>query len=337
MNRQANRIDWIDLGKGFSIFLVVLGHVVLGLYESNKFLEYNNLLWVSVQVIYIFHIPVFFALSGYFFKPLNSFKDFKYYFFNKSIQLGLPYIFYNIIQYILQSIGGNSVRNPSSFTDLLNIYKSPLGVSWFLYVLWGIFIFLGLLSIIIKDKIKLFIVTLIILLIVNIFPNDYMIIQRVGLWSSVFMLGNILKDFKLKNLKYSALLLFFTILSYLGIWYYFDFDNRISYYLPRIWGIIFFIIVPFAFIVFSNLPYNKFYKYFVKYGRDSLVIYIIHAPIVSVTRIFLLKIGIDNVFIHIVLGIIIGWFGSILILYVIRRISCINFIFYPTNYIRIEK
>lgn len=39
-----NRINWIDFGKGFTIFLVLLGHVFLGLYESGKFSSYDKML-----------------------------------------------------------------------------------------------------------------------------------------------------------------------------------------------------------------------------------------------------------------------------------------------------
>ena len=60
------RIDWVDFGKGFSIFLVLVGHVLLGLFQSNKFTNSNEALMIFIEQLYIFHIPVFFALSGYF-------------------------------------------------------------------------------------------------------------------------------------------------------------------------------------------------------------------------------------------------------------------------------
>ncbi|EFW89489.1 hypothetical protein HMPREF0819_0322 [Streptococcus equinus ATCC 9812] len=35
---SKQRIGWIDFGKGLVIFLVVLGHVFLGLYQSDDFI-----------------------------------------------------------------------------------------------------------------------------------------------------------------------------------------------------------------------------------------------------------------------------------------------------------
>ena len=69
-----SRINWIDFGKGLAIFLVLVGHILLGMYQSEKFPIWNNLLLLLIAQIYIFHIPVFFALSGYFFQTGIKFK-----------------------------------------------------------------------------------------------------------------------------------------------------------------------------------------------------------------------------------------------------------------------
>ena len=68
------RIEWIDFGKGFTIFLVVIGHVLLGLYQSNRFVDTNDFILFLTQSVYIFHIPVFFTLSGFLFNPLSSWE-----------------------------------------------------------------------------------------------------------------------------------------------------------------------------------------------------------------------------------------------------------------------
>lgn len=334
---KMSRIDWIDFGKGFTIFLVVVGHVLLGLYQSERFPDFADSLWLGVQTIYIFHMPVFFALSGYFFKAQESFKGYLYFVLQKTLQLGIPYIFYNVIQFVLQTMGGSSVRDAASLSDLVLIYKAPLGVSWFLYVLWGIFLVLGFLSIWIKDKNILFSITLVMLLAVSFFPSDVMLIQRVGLWASVFMLGSLLRGIEFKHIKICLPILGLTIFAYLVLWSQVDFANRISYSLPRFWGIIFFLVAPFAFMAFEKVPSSAFKNYFVKYGAYSLVIYILHAPIVSVTRIFLLKLGISNLFLHLPLGLLAGWFGSIFAIYLMVKIPYIDFIFYPARYITLRK
>lgn len=46
------RIAWIDLAKGIVIILMVLGHVIIGRMDLNKF-------------IFIFHMPFFFIMAGF--------------------------------------------------------------------------------------------------------------------------------------------------------------------------------------------------------------------------------------------------------------------------------
>jgi len=52
----SERIVWIDNLKGFAIFLVTLGHVLIGLGAGDS---------VPKNVIYAFHMPLFFGISGY--------------------------------------------------------------------------------------------------------------------------------------------------------------------------------------------------------------------------------------------------------------------------------
>lgn len=54
-NIKENRIEYIDLIKGFTILLVVLGHIY----------QYNNPIKIW---IYSFHMPLFFIISGFFAK-----------------------------------------------------------------------------------------------------------------------------------------------------------------------------------------------------------------------------------------------------------------------------
>jgi len=74
--------------------------------------------------------------------------------------------------------------------------------------------------------------------------------------------------------------------------------------------------------------------YFSKIGRNSLVIYLLHAPIVSVTRITLLKLNISNIYVHLILGLLLGWYGSLFILYLIKKVSYVDFVFYPMKYLK---
>jgi fucose 4-O-acetylase-like acetyltransferase len=62
------RKKWIDALKGIGIFCVVLGHALNGfigegIFENNKYLIAN----IIEYIIGIFHMPLFFMVSGYLF------------------------------------------------------------------------------------------------------------------------------------------------------------------------------------------------------------------------------------------------------------------------------
>lgn len=81
----TKRQNWIDVLKGIGIILVVFGHV----YSKNP---------VSIW-IYSFHMPLFFALSGFIFAAYSYNKkvSFKDYFIKKLKSLIVPFILFRMI------------------------------------------------------------------------------------------------------------------------------------------------------------------------------------------------------------------------------------------------
>lgn len=62
MEKKKNRVEYIDVAKGISIFFVIMGHAANNLDEP----FYRVLL-------YTFHMPLFFMLSGILMKPKNAY------------------------------------------------------------------------------------------------------------------------------------------------------------------------------------------------------------------------------------------------------------------------
>lgn len=79
------RIDFIDKIKGVCIILVIYSHILGDLFEGLRF-------------IFCFHMPIFFCLSGLFFKPYTCYKEF----LRKKVNaLLVPFVFFYIISYSL--------------------------------------------------------------------------------------------------------------------------------------------------------------------------------------------------------------------------------------------
>lgn len=63
MNKTECRLDYIDVLKGFAIFLMVMGHALSWSYSTDVVRTPDNAF--VRNLIYAFHMPLFFFLSGY--------------------------------------------------------------------------------------------------------------------------------------------------------------------------------------------------------------------------------------------------------------------------------
>lgn len=80
---QANsRIRWLDLAKGLGILSVMWGHIMLGGWTHD--------------MIYAFHMPAFFFLSGMVFRR-ERYKNFGAYALHRGRKLLLPYLFWSVV------------------------------------------------------------------------------------------------------------------------------------------------------------------------------------------------------------------------------------------------
>ena len=61
---EHKRVPWIDAIKGFAIINVVIGHVVDGYIGAGMYLEQVEIMEDIFNLIYSFHMALFFAISG---------------------------------------------------------------------------------------------------------------------------------------------------------------------------------------------------------------------------------------------------------------------------------
>lgn len=126
---MKNRLVYIDAAKGIGIILVVLGHL-------------DKTGQLSREMIYAFHMPFFFFISGLF---VSSSKGFKEYFSDAFKRLYVPFAFFTVLDIIRQI-----VLNLNDFTALEYIKKSVMSLSgwdyefiinrplWFLFALFAV-------------------------------------------------------------------------------------------------------------------------------------------------------------------------------------------------------
>ncbi|HLO29768.1 MAG TPA: acyltransferase family protein [Anaerolineales bacterium] len=136
----SKRIEYLDIARGLGILLVVLGHNDLGALSP-----------FAHQVIYSFHIPLFFFLSGYFINTSISFFD---YFKKRFHSILKPYLFTIFLIYFA-SVSFEKMSFQNAIGRILkSLYGSidyiDWGQLWFLPQLFVVslyaFIFISLVS-----------------------------------------------------------------------------------------------------------------------------------------------------------------------------------------------
>lgn len=125
----------IDIAKGLGIFLVVWGH-------TSATPE-----WISA-----FHMPLFFFLSGIFFRPNPNWRQFLK---SKSRRLLIPYIIYFYICNIFDGILHTLRNQPFDWNDRLLQFWAPCAMAgplWFLLALFWMLCLSNLLWQLAKSK-----------------------------------------------------------------------------------------------------------------------------------------------------------------------------------------
>lgn len=304
---QPKRDLLFDNIRGVLILLVVLGHALEYFRLENPIGEF---LYVF---IYLFHMPVFIFISGYFSKNLEKGRK-------TAVETFLvPYLLLNIILSVILFFMGK--------IEAIMI----LSPGWTLWYLYCMFIWRLLLPDLVKVR-----RILILSLIVGIFSGfltefgTYMAMARTLSFLPYFLAGYFTTPQRIQKIRLFFLGKFFSLMIVLfGLATAFFW---VSFRLPAeiLWGDraynlftmplyqnlladIFLYLMGFAFVfVFLNLATSKRY-FFSAWGQRTLAIYLLHiylvAPLVQLTE------DINDPLLHLAIIIL----GAILILYALSR------------------
>lgn len=130
---DRERFVWIDSARGIGIFLVVYAHVFRGLFRA-KLLAPTT--WVLAQdsVIYAFHMPLFFLLSGLF-SGRSATLSVTEFLRRRLVTILYPYIVWSVIQTLLMILASHYTNRAAALSDLVSLAWRPIDQFWFLYVL----------------------------------------------------------------------------------------------------------------------------------------------------------------------------------------------------------
>lgn len=325
---------WLDYLRAFACILVTLGHLVRG-FQDAAIIKDSLLASGFVQVIYHFHVHIFLFCSGYLFQKSFSAPMGKREYYGKKIEKCLDfiivYILFSGVNYVIKSILSADVNSPVEHSFLTVLLEEPISQMWYLYAISVIMLCVPAIK---TDRACAAVLSAAVCLkvVMCVYPGGGMPLPLVflcehGIW---FVLGQVwfYKRVVLKKWMVAALVMLFFVFNVLEQAYgvshkaldavlacagilasaeLFRMMTGDSDRLPLLWKLI---------------------------SRYMLQIYLLHTICAAGIRIVLIKLGITNLPVHLVLGTVFSFAVPIFCAAVAERVRVFNIAFYPVRTVK---
>ncbi|TWI54829.1 fucose 4-O-acetylase-like acetyltransferase [Pseudomonas duriflava] len=319
---------WVDYAKAIGILLVVYGHVIRGLINAGVITVNIKTHMLIDSMIYAFHMPLFFFLSGlFFYKSLLS-RDRKGVLFNKVDTIVYPYIVWSIIQGVTEVILARYTNGSATLGEVFSLLWQPRQQFWFLYILFLTFA-LSILLYGSKSK-KVFTPVLLTSALIYVFqeyaPRQLLLdltIQNFVYFAFGVWFVNIAAAIEAQPARVAVV----TLLITAGLQYQFHIVSH-HFYMERGLMTLLIAISAILFLVSLSMILARHpIQWFVTIGTLSMPIYLMHILAGSGIRVILSKfLHIDNVYIHIFGACLIGVMAPIIAAKLLTRWN-MNFLF----------
>jgi fucose 4-O-acetylase-like acetyltransferase len=293
-----------DIAKAIGIFLVVLGHVLRGL--MNAGIIKDSAAWSTLDnLIYLFHMPLFFFLSGLFFEETILRRGYIGLLKNNFFALLLPLVIWSYVQFGLQYVASGSANVKLTFNDVLTAPFPPRQQFWFL---WTLFVVAALTGAVMQVRPWRLLLGTVGLICVGLnltglgdisssMPGSTVI--RFAPYFILGVLGGASVGSSLKVGNTIAILVFI-----ISIFVYGESKNNYEY-------IRFITSIVCIFAVYKvclNLSKNTYsFVYVLTFvGMNSMIIYLAHVIFAAAFRSILMKFGIMDITMHLVGGTLFG-------------------------------
>ena len=276
---EDKRIEWIDIAKGIGSILVVLGQCL-------------NIDTPAFHIIFMFHKPLFFILSGYVFNNKRRFREFVY----KKVQaLVIPFFGFYLIGLIVtllilewrEGLSKEGIIKDLWLADPNAVHNSSI---WFLICLFWVQILFWIIS---KMREIMQIIVIVLLyaigMVYSYYRPEFMGYNRLPLNLDVvpivcmfFAIGYFMKERQLVSKLFSSRTVqsVVGVFSVIGIWMIYKwngyvnlhglrFGNPVAYFAGGIVGSLFVIDVS---GLIEKMDLFKIKEILLFYGKNSLII-----------------------------------------------------------------
>jgi fucose 4-O-acetylase-like acetyltransferase len=136
---MQERNAWVDYAKAIGIILVVYGHVARGVFNAGLPMDEDSYLLID-SIIYTFHMPLFFFLSGLFFYDSLMKRGTGGLIINKVDTVAYPFVVWSLLQGSIEVLLSNYTNGDLSFGKVFSLLWEPRAQFWFLYALFLVFV-----------------------------------------------------------------------------------------------------------------------------------------------------------------------------------------------------
>lgn len=323
----------VDALKGYACVLVVFGHVIMGIRKCGIDIPYGA---KNIEdFIWTFHVALFMLLSGYVYHVTGEWKSKGNrisFLKHKFINLAIPYFAFSCVYIVINVfISGSASNSEMSMTSIIWLWKKPIAQYWFLYDLFFLFTAFTVLNRWLKNWQITFVLTAI-YIVCSMFhvdiPMPFAAMVRMVLPFGVGASIDELYVDKISNVKKCLYVIAHIIIVEIFLYYSLE-KYKIIDLAVSLLGCMSSIAVI-SCIVKSDFM-NKVLLFICKY---SFPIYLLHTIFTAGIRTVLVKCGIDNYFLHVLIGTICGFLFPVMGAIICNKIDIFNFWFYPAKILK---
>ncbi len=152
---EKKKIEWLAVLQGFSMLLVVIGHVSL----TNLPGDPSTPIATGIErTIYTFHMPLFIFISGwlFYYTCISREKTYKDMLMSKMKRLAVPFLAFTLVTTLLKSAFPGLMHRVVDMDEIINTFilfrSNPLGEMWFIVVLFELMLLYPLYKLMTKSK-----------------------------------------------------------------------------------------------------------------------------------------------------------------------------------------
>ena len=324
------REKWVDDVKVIACILVVLGHFFQSMTKANILPENNLYGWFNTT-IYYFHVPLFFICSGYLYQKYSKVNSVGSWYRNvakKVLALGVPYATFTTATWVLKKVFSSSVNDQIGGLGE-TLFLHPTAPYWYLYALFFILLVTPTFNSVKAAAVGLVVALAAKSLILTGGGYSVYAVSTVLSNEIWFVLGMSICTFnvQLKGRKVQGMIcgVLFIILSIMVYTAEIS-SNAVSFAM----GLLACVAVILIVAGFEE-KFGRGMDFLAKY---TMPIFLMHTLFAAPLRSILMKIGIENAVIHVVLGLGISFAGPIIAAWIMKKTKWLEFFLYPNKFIR---